>query len=390
MEFKGINDKSIFLIFLLKSLRVFLFGYMSIILPNYLLVVGFNSFYAGLIITISIIFSSLMNIFTAKYGGDKNIYKILISFSIFIILSGLFLFSYNKYLIILGSIIGMISTTGTETGPFLSIEQALIPKFVKSEFSTFYYSIYNILGYLFSVFGDFSVYLVNINYIRYYFLFYSIMGFIFVIVYTIIKDHLYYKSNIKSAVKNDTKKIAFITGILFSIDSFAGGFILQSILALWLKHFFDVNVSNQGLILGTGGIITVISLYITPYIASRYGLLNTMVFSHLISNVFLILIVFVNSLFYVILLLYLRQAFSQMDVPTRQSFFMKIIDENDRTYFTSFTNMPRGFAQAGSPWLAGLIISLNVLYLPFLIAGTLKISYDLIIYKIFANYKDIK
>ncbi|MGC8646330.1 MAG: MFS transporter [Thermoplasmata archaeon] len=393
MKIKGVIDHSIFFIMILKAIRVFMFGLLSIILPNFLLYSGFSSLDAGLIITASIISSSMMNILTGLFARGKNTYNLMMIFSIFIVISGMSLFSFNRYLIIFGSIIGMISATGTETGPFGSLEQALIPKFVKGEYTTFYYSIYNIIGYLFSVLGNYSVYFTgNPSAFRFYFIIYSLSGLFFIIIYTIIKNNLYYDADgkLKKTVNEETKRIALYTGILFSIDSFAGGFIIQSILALWLKHFFDVDMNLQGIILGTGGLITVISLYITPGIAKRFGLLNTMVLSHILSNIFLISITFLNSLYSVILLLYLRQAFSQMDVPTRQSFFMKIIDKNDRTYFSSFTNMPRGFAQAGSPWIAGLLISMNLLAAPFIISGSLKIVYDLAIFSIFKNYRNIK
>ncbi|MEM2938585.1 MAG: MFS transporter, partial [Thermoplasmata archaeon] len=217
---------------------------------------------------------------------------------------------------------------------------------------------------------------------------FGVIGLLLFILYSMMGNFLEIKfKGERVKLSKDARSIVLKLSILFSIDAFGGGFIVQSIISLWFKVKFNILLSNQGWIFFIGGIITAISFFLAERIARKIGLLNTMVFTHIPSNVFLIMIAFASSPILAILLLFLRQSLSQMDVPTRQSYMMAIVKPEERVALSSATNIPRGIAQAGSPYISVLSLSLGFLFLPFLLSGSLKIIYDFLIFFTFRHIK---
>ena len=175
--------------------------------------------------------------------------------------------------------------------------------------------------------------------------------------------------------------------LLFSMDSFAGGFVIQSIISFWFFTRFGVDLTTLSLIFSVAGVLTAFSYILATRIADKIGLINTMVFTHIPANVLLVLLAFAPT-FQIALVLHLaRMALSQMDVPTRQSYIVVVVDESERTTVVGITNTSRNVAQAISPSITGVIIQSLWLSAPFVIGGMLKIVYDIGIY---LNFRKIK
>ena len=175
---------------------------------------------------------------------------------------------------------------------------------------------------------------------------------------------------------------------LFAIDSFAGGFVIQSIVSLWFFTKFGADLVTLSYIFSIAGVLTAFSFIVSTKIADRIGLINTMVFTHIPSNILLILVGFVPSFPLAIGLYLARMALSQMDVPTRQSYIISVVDEDERTAAAGITNVSRNVAQTISPSLTGYILySLPSLAAPFVLGGVLKIIYDISLYLNFRNTK---
>ncbi|MDP8012349.1 MAG: MFS transporter [Thermoplasmata archaeon] len=381
------------ILFITKSIRVFAYGFLSIALPFYLTDEGYNALFVGIFITIGILSSVIYNIFVSKYTEKIGRKKTLQIFSIFMILSSIFFLINNFISILIAAIFGVISVTGTETGPFLSIEQSALTKFTSETRRTLVFSIYNFLGYASSALGSLfsgipSYFVSGILSLKILIIIYGLIGLLLFLFYSSLKDSLEIKSVKRNyKISNETKKVIIKLSLLFSIDAFGGGFIIQSILSLWFKMHFNMDIEAQSLLFFAGGIITAISFFLAERISRKIGLLNTMVFTHLPSNVFLILVAFSPNIILAITFLLLRQSLSQMDVPTRQSYMMAIVKPEERTAVGAITNIPRSISQAASPYLSTYSISISLFYAPFLISGTLKIIYDILIFITFRKVK---
>jgi predicted MFS family arabinose efflux permease len=174
---------------------------------------------------------------------------------------------------------------------------------------------------------------------------------------------------------------------LFAIDAFAGGFVVQSMLALWLFKRYGLSVDQAGLIFFAAGIFTAFSFLVAARVAQRFGLINTMVFTHLPSNVLLILVALMPNVWLAVAMLLARQSLSQMDVPTRQSYTMAVVEPDERAAAASVTGVARSVASAGSPVLAGALLGVTTFGWPLIIAGTLKAAYDLMLLSQFRALK---
>ena len=194
--------------------------------------------------------------------------------------------------------------------------------------------------------------------------------------------------SLSSILSPKSKRIVTKLSALFAIDSFAGGFVIQSIVSLWFYARFGADLSTISYILSISGVITAFSFMVAARIADRIGLINTMVFTHLPANVLIILVAFAPTLPIAAILYLIRMALSQMDVPTRQSYIVSVVKDEERTAATGITNISRNISQALSPSLAGYIIqSLSLFFAPFLIGGVLKVIYDIALYFSFRNIK---
>jgi MFS family permease len=382
------------LLFLAKTLRVFGFGFLSIILPLYMLRLGYPALVIGAVLSSAVIGSVIFNLLVSKFSDSFGRKKSLMMLSVLMgVSTALMIANLGTALFIVAALIGSVSVTGSETGPFLAIEQSSITTQVSDKNRTKAYSIYNFLGYSAAAVGAlFSAVPTLFNNVisGYHVVLYSylVISILLILIYIPLSGTIESQKR-KSRVKisKETRKIIIKLAALFSIDAFGGGFILQSLLALWFNSRYGLNLDYLAVLFLVTNSITAVSILLAPLVAKRIGLLKTMVVTHIISNCALITIPLAPSLFYAITFLLIRQSLSQMDVPARQSYTMAIVKPNERTATAGITNTPRSVAQSISPILSSYFIGTFQYALPFFFSGSIKIFYDVLIFLSFRKIK---
>jgi MFS family permease len=393
-----------------KGIRAFAYGFLSVILAIYLKLIGFNDLYIGLVLTATLVNSVIFTLIASFYADRIGRRKILIVYAALMSLSGVIFFVTTNYIaLIVSALIGTINVTGTETGAFLSIEQAALPQTINDiKKRNTVYALYNMVGtfamsagVLLSGLPQIFVQQYGFNQIesiKPLFLLYSIIGLVVLGIYYLISNKVEVTVNnndnnklskpLKQTLSPKSKQIVGKLSCLFAVDSFAGGFVIQSIVSLWFFTKFGVELTTLSYIFSIAGVLTAFSFLVAAKIADRIGLINTMVFTHIPSNILLILVAFAPTLPIAVAFYLARMTLSQMDVPTRQSYLVAVVREDERTPAAGITNISRNIAQAVSPSLAGYILqSLSFISAPFILGGVLKIVYDIVLY---FNFKSIK
>ena len=388
-----------------RILRTFGYGFLSVIIAIYLRFLGFDDVHIGLLLGSTLVNSVVFTLFVSFYADRIGRRKLLVIYSSLMSVSGvIFTFTDNYYLLILAAFIGTINVTGSETGAFLTIEQAILPQTIKDKkkMNTLF-ALYNMLG-TFAMSGgillsglpsllqeQYSA-LSNVESIKILFGLYSTVGLVVMIIYIMVSGEIEIKSSVKRTVKQTlspkSKRIVGKLSGLFAIDSFAGGFVIQSVVSLWFFTRFGADLTTLSYIFSAAGILTAFSYIAAAKIADRIGLVNTMVFTHIPSNLLLILVAFAPTLQLAIIFYLIRTSLSQMDVPTRQSYIVSIVDDDERIAASGLTNVSRNIAQTVSPSVIGYIFqSFLSLAGPFVLGGVIKIIYDLALYFNFRNIK---
>ncbi|EGG43073.1 Permeases of the major facilitator superfamily [Candidatus Nitrosarchaeum limnium SFB1] len=374
------------------------------ILAIYLKQIGFDELFIGFILSATLVNSIIFNLFSSFFADRIGRKKVLIIYASLMTVSGcVFLLTENYFALIITAFIGTINVTGSETGAFLSLEQAILPQTVKSIKKTnSVFALYNMIG-TFAMAGGVllaslpQILQENFGYstidsFKPLFLIYLLAGIAVVVIYFFFSKEIEVKKSLDSKtfstnLSPKSKQIILKLSSLFALDSFAGGFVIQSIVAFWFFTKFGVDLTTLSLIFSVAGVLTAISFYFAAKIADRIGLIYTMVFTHIPSNILLILVAIAPT-FHMALGLYLaRMSLSQMDVPTRQAYIVAVVEENERTAAAGITNTSRNIAQSISPSITGAIIQSLWLSAPFVIGGMLKIVYDI---GIFINFRKIK
>ncbi|WP_048816736.1 MFS transporter [Caldisphaera lagunensis] len=375
-----------------KSLRVFLSGIIAIITPIYLKYLGLTPFLIGISIFIIVLGNVVTNLILTWFRNKINIKTYLMIISLLFSIAGFMIFfSTQLYIIFIALFLGNISTSGTETGPFQSIETGILPELVNKNFINRAYGIYNFLGYALSSLGSLTSSIPSylgesLFSFKIFYLIYGIGGLVMLINYSMLnfKEEPSLRIPIKKFDKNAKKDLYLIT-TLFSLDALGGGFILQSIIAYWFNLRYNVSLKILGPLFMAVNIITAMSILLAPLIAEKLGNLRTMVITHLISNFFLIMIPVFPSFWLSVLFLLLRQSTSQMDVPTRQAFIVEIFKKEYRVSFNAISNTFRSLASlAGSP-IDGIALGYSLFTFPLFSGGFIKIIYDLAIFYYYHN-----
>ncbi len=383
------------LIFIEKVVRTIPYGFLGVIFGVYMAQLGFQPFAIGVVLTITVFTSAVYTLgisFVADRFGRK---RTLIIFALMDFIAGSVLFlSAAWWAPIIAGIVGNMTVGAGEVGPFLSIEQAIIPQTCDSKHRTLAFTVYNLVGYGASAVGalmsGLSQYIGTgaVGY-RPLFAAYLASGLVGSLLYSRLSKKVELKNAAKkhAVLSEKSKPIVQKLAGLFAIDAFGGGLIGQSILAYYFYLRFGLNDSVLGLIFFGTQIITAFSFLAAERIARRLGLLKTMVYSHIPSNVLLASVPFAPSAIGGVLLLFCRQSLSQMDVPTRQSYVMAVVDESDRTPAAGLTNVSRSISQSISPSLAGYAMANVWIGTPLFAAGMLKLVYDALIYGSFRRLK---
>jgi MFS family permease len=389
-----------------RIIRTFSYGFLSMILAIYLNLIGFDEILIGFILSATLVNSIIFNLFSSFFADRIGRKKVLIIYAALMAVSGcVFLLTENYFALIIAAFIGTINVTGSETGAFLSLEQAILPQTLKNiKKQNTVFALYNLIGTLAMAGGillsslpqimqeNFG--LSTINSFKPLFLIYLLAGITVALIYFFFSKEIEVKKTLDpkiftSNLSPKSKKIIFKMSSLFALDSFAGGFVIQSLVAFWFFTKFGVDLSTLSIIFSITGILTAASFFFAAKLADKIGLINTMVFTHIPSNILLILIAVAPS-FHIALALYLaRMSLSQMDVPTRQAYIIAVVEENERTAAAGITNTSRNIAQSVSPSITGAIIHSLWFSAPFVIGGLLKIIYDVGIYANFRNTESL-
>jgi len=384
-----------------KFFRTLAFGYLSTALPFYFGkdVLNFSDFLTGIIAAVALIGGIALTI-TASLIANKISRRTSLSlFAFLMLVSGtLLIVSTNVIIIFLAVFIGSIGVNATETGPFVSIEQAIMPQTTTDERRTYAFSTFNLLGYAGASFGsllaaipelardylDFSL----INGHRILFALFASTGLLLMILYRSLSRRAEVEvTRIGRLGLDKSRGTVAKLSVLFSIDAFGGGFVISLMISLWFKQRYNTPLSAVGAILFVTQLITAASFLIAGPLAKKIGLLNTMVFTHIPSNLLLIGVGLAPTFETSVAFLLARQTLSQMDVPTRQSYMTAIIPSEERNAANSITNVSRNIAAAPPPTISGYLIQSSFWAAPFLLGGLFKIAYDISIYLSFRNVK---
>jgi MFS family permease len=388
-----------------KIVRTFAYGFLSVILAIYLKLIGFDDLLIGLVLTATLLNSVIFTLIASFYADRMGRRRTLVVYAALMSISGaIFVTTENHVMLIIAAFIGTINVTGSETGAFLTIEQSILPQTVKNiKKRNIIFAIYNMAGTFAMSAGvllsglptiiqqQFGEILNQIDSIKPLFILYSLSGIVVIGIYLLLSNRIEVEGTIARPLTQTlspmSKNIVGKLSGLFAIDSFAGGFVIQSIVSFWFFTKFGADLTTLSYIFSVAGILTAFSFIIAAKIADKVGLINTMVFTHIPSNILIILVAVAPSLSVAIAFYLIRMALSQMDVPTRQSYIVAVVNKEERTAAAGITNISRNISQAISPSLTGIIINTFTLSTPFIIGGLLKIAYDIALY---VNFRKIK
>ncbi len=396
------------ILFATRMLRLFAYGFLSVVLVLYLTAVGLTGTQVGLLLTLTLVGDTAISLWlttTADRIGRRRM--LVIGAGLMLFAGILFALTQNFILLLIAATIGVISPSGNEVGPFLAIEQASLTQLIPGEQRTRVFAWYNLVGSFATALGaltggGLSQLLLNsgvqpILAYRIVVLGYSVIGILLGVLFARLNPI------IEAPVQTDVERPAILRAhfglhksfnavlklsSLFTLDAFAGGLVIQSFVAYWFNIKFGVEPGILGSIFFGANILAGISALSAVWISRKIGLINTMVFTHLPSNVLLILVPLMPNLPLAIAVLLLRFSISQMDIPTRQSYTVAMVEPDERSAAAGITGVARTTGAAIAPLLTGLMLSNPALIsLPFIFSGGLKIIYDILLFNTFRKIK---
>jgi MFS family permease len=371
-------------VFAAKSVRTFCYGFLGILLPLYLADLGLDARGVGIAVTCTLVGSAALTWAVRRpaerLGGRAALMGLA---ALSAAAAALLMTTSNPWLVVLAAMLGNVAVGTGETGPFLSVEQVVIARAATGTRRTTLLSVYNLLGYAAAAAGAGIVGLAAPHGLFTVFLAAAVVQ---IGAYVLLPSAPAGKRAAAAGPGPSTGLIRKLAG-LFSLDSFAGGFVLQSLIAYYLHERFGLGLEQLGQVFLVAQLLTAASLLLAARAARRFGLLNTMVVSHLVSNVILIAIAFAPTAAAAVGLLLARQLLSQMDVPTRQAYVMAVVEDREREAAATTTTLWRTVTQAISPAVTGWVMASVALGAPFVLGGVLKIVYDVLLY---ATFKDVE
>ncbi|HUG47522.1 MAG TPA: MFS transporter [Candidatus Limnocylindria bacterium] len=385
---------------LTRVLRSFGYGYLAVVLALYLSELGLDTFQIGIVLTAAVGGSAAMTVFWSLAADRFGRRRTAMTMAGLMTVGGLlFAGTDNFWLLLLAGFTGTISATSGEVGVFNTIEQAILPQTAPDRRRTWAFSVYNTLaslagaaGALFA--GSVAVFaglgLSGADAYRPLFVLYALIGLANLLLFAGLSDKVEavrLHAERRFVGLHRSRGTVVRLSVLFGLDAFAGGFVVHSLVAYWFSLRWGLGVETLGVVFFWVGVLSGLSLLAAGWLAGRIGLINTMVFTHLPSNVLLLLVPLAPSAELAVLLFLVRMSISQMDVPTRQSYTMAVVAPDERTAAAGLTNVARSTASAISPALAGLAMGTAALGAPFFIAGGLKIAYDLLVFRAFRHVR---
>jgi MFS family permease len=391
------------LLFATRIARLFAYGFLAVVLVLYLAQIGLSEVSIGLLLTLTLIGDTVISLWLTTRADRFGRRRTLILGALLMIFAALLFAGTQEFIpLLFAATIGVISPSGNEVGPFLSIEQAALAQIVPDRERTHVFAWYNLVGSFATAFGALcggglaqlqqNSGIAPLNSYRAIVMGYGVMGCVLLVIFTWLSAKVETSSPLTAlptAAKrtlglHKSQRVVFKLSALFSLDAFAGGFVLTSFVAYWLNVRFGAEPGALGAIFFAANILAGLSALSAARIAKRIGLVNTMVFTHIPSNLLLMLVPLMPTLPLAVIVLLLRFSISQMDVPTRQSYTMAVVDPDERSAAAGVTGVARTTGAAISPSITGALLSYPALLnVPFYLAGGLKIVYDVLLYRSF-------
>ncbi|MEK6721314.1 MAG: MFS transporter [Chloroflexota bacterium] len=390
------------LLFATRSVRMAGYGGLSVVLVLYLAALGFDGPTIGILLTLTLLGDTALSLWLTTHADRIGRRRVLLVGALLMSAAGLVFAGTDVVaLLLVAATIGVISPSGNEVGPFLAVEQAALSQAVPDDRRTSVFAWYNFAGSVATAFGALGAGLAvgallaarmsNIDAYRVVLVGYAVVGLAIALLVRGIGFGIEAPRPTDATIVgrlglHRSRGTVFRLSALFSLDAFAGGMVMQSLLAFWFHTTYGVPEATLGAIFFAANLLAAGSALAAGRIAARIGLVNTMVFTHLPSNVLLILVPLMPTVELAIAVLLLRFSISQMDVPTRQSYTMSVVDPDERSAAAGVTGIARTTGAAISPNLAAPLYAVpGLAFLPFVIAGGLKIAYDLALWRAFRS-----
>jgi MFS family permease len=392
------------LLFATRFIRLFAYGSLSVVLVFYLIGLGLSERETGTLLTLTLVGDTVISLYLTTRADRMGRRRALVVGAALMVAAGIVFASARAFwLLVLAGTVGVISPSGNEVGPFLSIEQAALAQVATDRTRTEVLAWYTFVGSLATALGALAAGIATRGLqgtapggYRAVVILYAVLGLTLAALFSGLSR----SAEAPGKVEGARPTLATLSGLdrsrdvvvklaaLFSLDSFAGGFVIQSFAAYWFYLRFGANPALVGPIFFWANIFAGLSALLASRMAARFGLVRTMVATHLPSNVLLILIPLMPRLWMAVLVLLARFSISQMDVPTRQSYLMAVVSPEERSAAAGIAGVARTIGAAISPLFVGFMFARPALInLPFFIAGTLKIAYDLLLYRAFVAVK---
>ncbi len=394
--------RDITILFATRIIRLFAYGFLSVVLALFLSESGFSEGEIGLLLTLTLAGDAVISLWLTTSADRIGRRRMLVLGAALMVLAGVgFILTRNLILLMAAAIVGVISPSGNEIGPFLSIEQSGLSQLVPDEERTRIFAWYNLAGSLATAMGALSGgWLAQglqakgwaaLDSYRIVLAGYALAGVIMAVCFLAASRAIEVAqtpNGKRSLGLHKSRRVVLKLSALFALDAFAGGLIVQSMMAFWFHVRFGVEPGIIGSIFFGANILAGISALVAVPIARRIGLINTMVFTHIPSNILLLLVPLMPNLPLAIGMLLARFSISQMDVPTRQSYTVAVVAPDERSAASGVTAIARSVGAAISPSLTGVFLSIPALIsLPLFLSGGLKIIYDLVLW---SNFRSLK
>ena len=381
-----------------RALRALADGYVAVLLPAYLLALGMGTWQVGVLSTATLLGSAFATLAVGAWGHRFHHRHLLLGAALLMTATGLFFSGLDGFWpLLLVAFIGTLNPSSGDVSVFLPLEHARLAEAAEGNARTALFARYSLTGALFAALGALaagvpdwlaSLGMDRLAALRGMFVLYAGIGASVWLLYRRLPEPLPHARPTPPAPLGPSRGIVVQLAALFSLDAFAGGLVVHSLLALWLFQRFGMSLAAAGAFFFWAGLLTAASQLAAPWVARRIGLLNTMVFTHIPSSIFLILAAFAPSLPLALGLLLGRALLSQMDVPTRSAFVMAVVTPAERAAAASFTSVPRSLAASLSPSLGGALFAAGWLAAPLAACGVLKIVYDLALLAAFRQHRD--
>ena len=373
-----------------RGVRGFADGFVALLLPIYLLELGFAPFAIGAIVAGTLVGTALLTLWIGMIANRHSRRRILLAASLLTIATGgAFAVTTAFWPLLVIAFVGTINPTSGDASIFQPVEQTVLAEAIAPRHRTALFARFNVIASLTSALGVLAAALPDILVdgfgigripaLRGMFWLYAALGLVAFLLYRPLTPAMEAAADVPAAPLGESRRLIFGLAALFGMDSFGTGFLVQSLLGLWLFQKFGISVASVSAILFWSGVFSAVSYMVAVPLAARFGLIRTMVFTHLPSNVFLMLIPFAPDLWMAIGLLLARSALSQMDVPTRSSYVMAVVTPAERPAAASVTAAPKPFAWAAGSLISGYLMTLSGFGWPLVIGGAVKAVYDVLL-----------